>query len=165
MALDLQIGLRTRLIRCCINLLPKFLIPQQIEIWSWYNFKGRVISYILLQYQCRRSMNWLLLDRLVGITKVRTVMADGKNVIDIRRIGLEMGRSILEFDAGILARVDRRMRVLWHRTTRETSKRLWPLTATAGISTGHIRIIAESDVLQGQCFHSYDDEIYAEERE
>ena len=26
-------------------------------------------------------------------------------------------------------------------------------------------IVAESDVLQGQCFHSYDDELYAEERE
>ena len=25
-----------------------------------------------------------------------------------------------------------------------------------GISTGHIRIVAESDVLQGRCFYSYD---------
>ena len=54
---------------------------------------------------------------------------------------------------------------LWHHNTRETSKRLWPLTATADMTTGHIRIVAESDVLQGQCFHSYDDELYAEERE
>ena len=33
------------------------------------------------------------------------------------------------------------------------------------MTTGHIRIIAESDVLQGRCFHSYDDELYAKERE
>ena len=50
-------------------------------------------------------------------------------------------------------------------TARETSRRLWPLTATAGISTGHILTVAENDVLQGQCFHSYDDELYAEEGE
>ena len=32
-------------------------------------------------------------------------------------------------------------------------------------NTGHILIVAESDVLQGRCFHSYDDELYAEVRE
>ena len=77
---------------------------------------------------------------------------------------LEHEFGIQQFGVGILAHVDRRMRVLWHSNTRETSKRLWPLTATAGISTGHIWIIAESDVLQGRCFHSYDDELYAEKR-
>ena len=77
-------------------------------------------------------------------------------MVDIRR---------LKFDAGILAHVDRRMRILWYRNTRETSKRLWPLMATAGISTVHIWIVAEGDVLQDRCFHSYDDELYAEERE
>ena len=66
------------------------------------------------------------------------------------------------FGAGILAEVDRGLRVLWHRNTSETSKRLWPLTATAGISTGHKLTRAEIVVLQDRCFHSYDDELYAE---
>ena len=69
---------------------------------------------------------------------------------------------IIKFGGSILAHVDHRLRALWHRNTCETSKRLWPLTATVGISTGHILIAAESVVLQDRCFHSYDDELYAE---
>ena len=68
---------------------------------------------------------------------------------------------MIKFGAGILTQVDRRVRVLWHRTTRETSK-LWPLTATAGVSAGHEVFAAELLVLQGHCFHTYDDEGKAE---
>ena len=50
-------------------------------------------------------------------------------------------------------------------THAKKSKRLCPLTATAGISTGHDLTEAEIVVLQGRCFHSYDDELYAEVKE
>ena len=66
-----------------------------------------------------------------------------------------------QFDAGILSQVDRRLRALWHRNTRETSK-LWPLTATAGVSAGHGIFAADLLVLQDHCFHTYDEEGKAE---
>ena len=53
------------------------------------------------------------------------------------------------------------LRALWHRNTRETSK-LWPLTATAGVSAGHGIFAADLLVLQDHCFHTYDDEGKAE---
>ena len=53
------------------------------------------------------------------------------------------------------------MRALWHRNTRETSK-LWPLTATAGVSVKREVFAAELLVLQGHCFQAYDDKGRAE---
>ena len=53
------------------------------------------------------------------------------------------------------------LRAPWHRNTHETSK-LWPLTATAGVSAGHDVVAADLLVLQDHCFHTHDDEGKAE---
>ena len=48
----------------------------------------------------------------------------------------------------------------------DSASKLWPLTATAGVSTVHITFAGRTGVLQGRCFHSYDDKcaMKAEER-